>query len=269
MARGRIWLRAAIGVCAGLTACAIKIDHSLITDGGAHDRAVTDRPADLLESDADGQMPKDQTRRDGIRDLRPLERRLTDLLKCTPSAALWCTSDGKSLVRCSSTGAGTTTLSCGSSTCDPGLKRCTACDPAQPSTTCSGKYRVTCSSYGMPQNVYCSLGCQNGACCTDPDADGYSVCTGDCNEGAPNVHPNQTQYFTTTTGGTYDYDCDGQDEPQYSALVNCQPQPPGCTGEGWQGSVPACGTSGNWVTCKKQSSECVGEPPTTMTQACH
>ena len=274
----RTWcaLPAAIAVYASLLACAIKIDHSLVTDSGADrpaDRAILD--ADLAPDtsgadavvDAAGDGARDQAS-DRTSDVRPADKPRADLLKCTANAVQGCSADSKSLVRCNASGVGTYLFSCGSYLCDALLKRCTGCDPAQPAT-CSGANRVTCSTMGLPQSAVCPLGCQNGSCCVDSDADGHSNCAGDCNNTNPDVHPGQTAYFAMPAGTSFDYNCDGKAEQQYG-LVSCQMDAAlNCIGSGWEGTVPACGASGNVLDCKKTGSTCIPtSQPYVFTQAC-
>jgi len=93
---------------------------------------------------------------------------------------------------------------------------------------------------------------------TDDDGDGYTELAGDCNDYDSNVHPGQTMYFTVaSTLGSWDYDCDGIEEQQYTdqyflanegqysatASTSCILNPPG-----WGGSIPSCGVSSQYVS---------------------
>lgn len=117
------------------------------------------------------------------------------------------------------------------------------------------------------------LSCDDGDACTvdrclfgtcssskvDLDGDGESPTTGacgpDCYDGNKAVFSKQTTYFTapyTTAAGTvsFDYDCNGADEPQYTTLGKCTLLAGKCVlTAGWSGTVvPSCGKSAAWLT---------------------
>lgn len=94
----------------------------------------------------------------------------------------------------------------------------------------------------------------------DCDGDGYlsvGACGGDdCDDHDPQVHPGQTDYHEEPAANPavgFDYDCSGtaEHDPE-QAVVSC-----GlldlllCVdNEGFKGSAPPCGESGEWVRCK-------------------
>ena len=88
--------------------------------------------------------------------------------------------------------------------------------------------------------------------CLNADLDGWTTCQGDCNDGDPSVFPGQASFFTLpSSGGSFDYNCDGKQEQQITALwTACTGFAPGCTGHGWKGGLPPCGVAWTWVTCK-------------------
>jgi hypothetical protein len=178
-------------------------------------------------------------------------------ITCVPDGFLECRST-RVLVRCLPTGKGTVEVDCGAFVCDGVLRRCNGCDPASP-PSCKGTNLSTCTVDGLPQIVGCGAGCQDGACCTDADHDGSTTCAGDCNDGDVRVHPGQTGYFPSPSGGSFDFNCDGEAEPRYPDLVDCAGGSGGCAGSGWSGQVPACGAQGMYATCKKQGQNCVPE----------
>jgi len=84
----------------------------------------------------------------------------------------------------------------------------------------------------------------------DQDGDGYlsnsSVCGGnDCCDTDSSVHPGQTGWFTQQSHcKTFDYNCDGKDEPAYLSNLTCVLV--------WSvGCIPVCG--GTSCLCKGQS----------------
>jgi len=89
----------------------------------------------------------------------------------------------------------------------------------------------------------------------DGTLSGYVGNKGDCNESDPDAHPGQLEFFDQPTSGTqsFDFDCDGKETGEYPDLVDCRKEPPDCVGEGWEGSVPACGQIGTFVPCDKGS----------------
>ncbi len=92
--------------------------------------------------------------------------------------------------------------------------------------------------------------------CVQP---GWTVRSNDCDDRDAEAHPGQAEFFERPTRGTarYDFNCDGQEEPQSSDLLpDCASAAP-CKGEGWVGSVPACGAPGEFGVCEKKVPDCV------------
>jgi hypothetical protein len=138
--------------------------------------------------------------------------------------------------------------------------RCRQCQPGDASAC--GECQQ-CSSSGT-----CMSSGSNKTCYRDADGDGYgaesssmTVCGacpsgyiergGDCYDSSAEVHPGQTKYFETGHGGgTFDYDCDGQQEPQYPEwkIENC-----GCVS-----SVCTAVIVSNVVPCGARAVQCSG-----------
>lgn len=126
-----------------------------------------------------------------------------------------------------------------------------------------------------------NLACNDGNACTDDlcvsnvcenrvidkDGDGEAPtsagsCGLDCYDGNKDVHSKQTNWFvtpyTTAAGITsYDYDCNGTEELQYTALAKCvRVTPTLCAPTaGWNATVaPGCGIKATWMTSCSYSS---------------
>jgi len=90
----------------------------------------------------------------------------------------------------------------------------------------------------------------------DVDGDG-SLATGtcggtDCDDNNADVHPGQVAFFTKATmSGSFDYDCNGQSEPQYASPLDCTAITLDCVGEGFADQLPPCGKSGKWARCNQ------------------
>jgi len=117
-------------------------------------------------------------------------------------------------------------------------------------------------------------------CYEDQDGDGYGgdpvqviSCGGcpdpfvsnnnDCYDQNALANPDQTSYFQSDRGdGSYDYDCDTNEEQRYTATASdtCDGTPGvgtcGYTQSGWQNSVPGCGGSGTWESRSSCSCTC-------------
>lgn len=126
----------------------------------------------------------------------------------------------------------------------------------------------------LPNGNICSNNweCISGNCYVDVDGDRYAPNLGtkrcrvlsqlsgnDCYDSNINVHPGQTEYFTTNRGdGSFDYNCDNvatkfsqMDCLNTCSFDTCFSGKPNCT-PGFIISVPACGQSeqGTWsVLC--------------------
>jgi hypothetical protein len=205
----------------------------------------------------------------GQPDVRPHDLlQIPDGFSCTPDEFIQCVAKDKAQV-CNKNGDGVEVQSCAPFDCNATAGRCNECDPQAP-PTCAGGELVSCTAAGLTQKTPCPQGCQNGACCTDVDKDGHTSCNGDCDDNNPKVFPGQTAWQTVaTSSGSFDYNCDKTEEPQYPGPAACQMATGSCVGAGWQGSaVPACGKTGQLVTCKKQGNKCIPEPPSQGTQGC-
>lgn len=88
----------------------------------------------------------------------------------------------------------------------------------------------------------------------DQDGDGHKAiaapCGGDdCCDTDAHVHPGETAYYTTPGNcGGFDYNCDGQDTPEYGG-ANCSWNTFSCSGDGFQPPVPSCGVFGTFTSC--------------------
>jgi hypothetical protein len=84
---------------------------------------------------------------------------------------------------------------------------------------------------------------------------GYVLNGQDCDDGDAEAHPGQTTFFEQPSKGakSFDFNCDKIEEKEHGSLVSCSPAGAGCTGDGWSGAVPACGQTGSYAKCFKQS----------------
>ena len=112
-----------------------------------------------------------------------------------------------------------------------------------------------------------STGGQNGGCpipC-DCDRDGYiseaGSCNGDdCDDNDDRVHPEQIEYFGERSDNVavgFDFNCDGMhtQDPSLARVIGCLLTL--CDmGEGYIGSLPACGESGQWGQCVTPLATC-------------
>lgn len=189
-----------------------------------------------------------------------------DVFSCTPGAFVSCTT-AKTLSRCNTTGDGVISINCGSASCVVSLQRCNECNPTAP-PTCQGASLRTCSIDGLFTTAPCALGCKDGACCVDGDNDGSSC--DDCDDADKNAFPGQTTYFAVPRAGVggYDFNCSGTQEREFPTVVACVGAGGNCSGDGWEGSVPACGQAGQFATCLKDAGNCVQQAATTKTQTC-
>ncbi len=78
--------------------------------------------------------------------------------------------------------------------------------------------------------------------------------TNDCYDSNADANPANTSFFTYHRGdGSYDYDCTGSEEKQYTNVasacawdvvyIDCD-----CDSPGWERAVPPCGGSGLWIS---------------------
>lgn len=103
-------------------------------------------------------------------------------------------------------------------------------------------------------------------CDCDGDGAEAEVCDGDdCDDLDPHVHPGQDKYFETPSDTVgFDYDCSGSIERDPALNVSLK-----CVGlslilceqstQGFIGGVPACGSLGDWGTCKPDGLGCVSD----------
>jgi len=106
-----------------------------------------------------------------------------------------------------------------------------------------------------------------GGCTTfyvDDDGDGYGdpndgacVCEAvdpyvvtdatDCYDGNADAHPGQPDFFPSDRGdGSFDYDCDGQEELEWTDTFACTPGVCYMTSAGWTNGTPSCGATSDW-----------------------
>jgi hypothetical protein len=89
------------------------------------------------------------------------------------------------------------------------------------------------------------------------------------------VHPGQQSFFSEPrTAGGFDYDCDGNAEPEFSDSVDCALLSlDSCDDEGFLAPVPACGNNGTWVRCSPTVGPlpllCTTDDESTRKLACH
>ena len=173
---------------------------------------------------------------------------------------------------------------CGDGTCSGATVSCddgNVCtdDSCVPATGCVFANNHAACDDGNP----CTSGdaCSGGACAPgaglpvwyrDADSDAFgdaatTTCAAsapagyvgdgtDCCDANRDARPDQTTYFAANyaCGGgapSYDYDCDGAEEPRWIATGGgCRSTGTSCAmTEGWDSSAPpACGASGRWVT---------------------
>lgn len=98
----------------------------------------------------------------------------------------------------------------------------------------------------------------------------------DCDDGDPDVFPGQAAWFAVSRcasasppmASCFDYDCDGVAQPRWPRRSGCRTLL-GCPGEGWVGTVPACGATGTWETCIQVLNICLAPTTTSRVQQCH
>jgi hypothetical protein len=131
----------------------------------------------------------------------------------------------------------------------------TDCAPLNPSI----KHGASEACDGVDNN--CVSGVDEGF--PDYDADGTKDCMDldddndadpdatDCCDTNANAKNGQPLYFTSGMSGAcsgYDYNCNGSAERQYPGSGSCSGFILCSTTEGWDGSVPACGQPGSYIT---------------------
>ncbi len=78
---------------------------------------------------------------------------------------------------------------------------------------------------------------------------GYVDNNEDCYDGNKDARPGQTNFFTKDRGdGSFDYDCNGESEREFSNTGSCVSGIPNFTAqEGWDGRIPDVGKKGRWL----------------------
>jgi hypothetical protein len=88
----------------------------------------------------------------------------------------------------------------------------------------------------------------------DQDGDGFRSTTDDCGgtdccDRDARAFPGETDFFAVADAcGSFDYNCNGQSEPEFGK-VNCTVSGLSCTGDGFDGTPPACGATATFDTC--------------------
>ena len=100
-------------------------------------------------------------------------------------------------------------------------------------------------------------------------ASGYVSNDSDCYDSNADANPSQAGYFTTDRGdGSYDYDCNGVNDVQYTSRGSCGGWPACTTYSGWAGFVQACGSTDDYLTsCSTSLGSCT-EYTEVRTQGC-
>lgn len=114
----------------------------------------------------------------------------------------------------------------------------------------------------------------SGVC--DQDQDGYRSTAGGCNgtdccDTDKQAHPGVTAFFTTADHcGSFDYNCDGTMEGQYTVNLACSGTPAlGCQGGSGFTASPGCGNPGAFGTCQANGLlNCAPGSLLTETQGC-
>lgn len=133
--------------------------------------------------------------------------------------------------------------------CNDGIDNdCNGTQNAENAIGCSTFYRdADYDGFGDPNDTYCD--CESGG----PDGTYDANNNLDCFDGNGNANPQQSGFFSTHRGdGSYDYNCDGTQEQQYSTSGVCDSWGSNigdCTlgTAGWDGSIPSCGGVGNYM----------------------
>ena len=133
--------------------------------------------------------------------------------------------------------------------CSDGVdNNCNGSQNEENATNCTTFYRDSDSDGHGDGNLtecWCSAGGSSG----DFDVTNSD----DCYDGNSQARPGQSGYFSTNRGdGSFDYNCDGQESKELSQLGACDGWGSSigdCTLDtsGWNGSIPSCGNSGNYL----------------------
>ncbi len=88
----------------------------------------------------------------------------------------------------------------------------------------------------------------DAACYCGPTGDYSSTVNTDCYDGNVDAYPGASGWYSTHRGdGSYDWNCDGTQEEEYSAVGSCGAWFSCSTTVGWSGSVASCGTTASWL----------------------
>jgi len=75
----------------------------------------------------------------------------------------------------------------------------------------------------------------------------------DCYDGNADANPAQASFFATERGdGSFDYNCDGTETLHWMDQLSCTQMTCNLIHQGWESSIPSCGTDDSWGT------ECTG-----------
>ncbi len=101
----------------------------------------------------------------------------------------------------------------------------------------------------------------------DQDMDGElptATCGTDCNDRNNDVFSKQLKFFGSpySTGlatSSFDYDCNGVDEPRFPDVGGCTMVGGACTlAPGWASAIPACGKAAKYITnCARFGDTCI------------
>lgn len=133
----------------------------------------------------------------------------------------------------------------------------------------AGALLVGCPEF--PRDALHYEGGSGEGVCRDRDGDRHTTCAGDCDDEARDVHPGQAAFFTSPQHGSFDYDCDGKEEPESTDTVSCTVEGEACVGAGWGATqpVPPCGETGSFIECQMVAGKkCNERPAEDRVQAC-
>ena len=155
--------------------------------------------------------------------------------------------------------------------CDPGMLD-SNCDPSDEPTT--NTWYADCDDDGYaPADAAVVTGCVaptvTPTCRSWTSRVPAGTTSTDCHDGNPDVRPNQTLFFptayTTPSGGSsFDYNCNGTNNPEYAdaadptmvscggGITGCDARPPAAL---FQRGI-ACGTSATLYTCEDYRTAC-------------
>lgn len=125
---------------------------------------------------------------------------------------------------------------------------CNGSQNAENAIGCTTFYRDSDNDgFGDSTDSYCD--CAPGG----PDGSYDATNTLDCFDGNALANPQQSGFFSTHRGdGSFDFNCDNNQEKEYSVAGQCDSWGTNigdCTlgTQGWDGGVPSCGASGNFL----------------------